>query len=253
MAAPARVPEHILEDRIPRLLKLSDVPEMKQILEEAAQLSVADQHTEAGAFVEKAEEIGSAPSQQPAGESFAARMAIDLGSGLTQVLIRTMQALERHISMENERLGAVFGHRLDKLQSSVESLQPLHQRIDQLVQNGAMVQGKFDELAASHARLDTDLVALRIDMDQLSASMSGRINEACGRIDAQGREISAIQANAWELASKMALAAERLERHASAIRSLHDSHRERTQVFGQMSELLHRLDQGCVSTEGSTL
>jgi hypothetical protein len=208
MAAPARVSEQKLEDRIHRLLKLSSVPEMKQILEEAAELSIAGQHIEAGALVEKAEAISSFPAPQTTAESFIAVIAADLANGLTQVLVRAMQGLERHISIS---------------------------------------------LGESHARLNTDVAALRVQMDELSASLSCRIEEACSRVEAQGREISAIQANASEVASKMAAAAERLERHAAAIRSLHDSHRERTQVFGQMSELLHRMNQGPLSTEGSAL
>jgi predicted nucleic acid-binding Zn-ribbon protein len=105
----------------------------------------------------------------------------------------------------------------------------------------------------AHARLDNDVAALRLQMDQLSVSMSSRVEEVCRRVEAQEREISTIQANASELASKMAVAAERLEKHATAIRSLHDSHRERTEVFGQMGELLHRLNHRPAATEGSAL
>jgi chromosome segregation ATPase len=187
-------------------------------------------------------------------------MATDLANGLTQVLVRAMQDLERHVSTESERLGSTFGQRLDRLQSSMEALQPLHHRIEQLFQTGAAVQKKVDELAAAtaswgeaHARLDSDVAALRLQMDQLSASMSSRVEEVCRRVEAQEREISTIQANASELASKMAVAAERLEKHATAIRSLHDSHRERTEVFGQMGELLHRLNHRPAATEGSAL
>jgi uncharacterized protein YicC (UPF0701 family) len=262
MAAPARVPEQM--EKIHRLLRLSGVPEMKQVLEEAAQLSSSGPHAEAGELVLKAETISSLPSQQMtaavAEPSIAARIAVDLANGMSHVLVRALLDLERHISTESERLSSTFAQRLDKLQSSVESLQPLHDRIDGLVQSGAAVQEKFDRLAATtaslgeaHARLDTDVAALRLQMEQLSASMSLRIEETCRRVEAHEREISAIQADASGLVAKMAMAAERLERHAAAIRTLHNSHRERTELFGQVGELLHRLNEASASSEANTL
>jgi chromosome segregation ATPase len=250
MAAPAGVSEQKPDDRIYRLLKLSNVPEMRQILDEAAQVSSAGSHIDAGA----------PETATPAERSFAGRMAADLANGLTNVLVRAMQDLERHISTESDRLSSTFGQQLDRLQSSVESLRPLHQRLDHVAQAGAAVQEQFDELAATtaslreaHERLDSDVAALRLQMDQLSTSTCSRVEEVCRRIAGQERELSTIQAEASGLASKIGSAAERLERHANAIRTIHDSHRQRTLALGQISELLHRLKDGPVSAEASAL
>lgn len=270
MAAPARLSEQKLEDRIFRLLKLSSLPQMRRVLEEAAQLSSAGQDTEAGALVEKAEAMYSLPSHQAKGpeevqvipakervagtvaaaeQSFAARIAADLANGLTSVLLRAIEDLDRHMSSESDRLSSAFGQRLDKIQSSVESLQPLHAQLDHLVQNGAAVQEKFDELAATtaslreaQARLDNDVTGLRLEMALSSASTANRVEDVCARMLAQDHEISTIQENTSGLASKLASAAERLERQANAIRTIHESHRERTLVLGQVSQLLHCLE-----------
>jgi len=268
MAALPSVSEQKLEDGIHRLLKLSSVPEMRQILEQTTELSSADQHAEQE-LVEESKTIDPIPSQLMTGprqvtavaeQSFASRMAVDLANGLTNVLVRAIQDLDRHISLESERLNSTFGQRLDKLQSSVESLQPLHHRIEDLVQAGAAAQERFDILAATtallgaaHQRLDTDIAGLKAQIDEVSASMDARIDEVCRRVELRGRELSSVQADASEVASKMAIAAERLERHATALRALHDSHRERTQVFGQMGELLHRLNHESFSTEAAAL
>jgi len=276
MAAPAGVSDQKLEDRIYDLHRRSVDPAMRQILEEATQLCGAGHHMEAAALVEKVEAISSLISNQEAGPGqhapgsgtenpsdapaaampLAARIAADIASGLTNVLVRAIEGLERHITDESGRLKSTFGERLDKLQSSVEGLQLLHDRLDHLVQAGAAVQEKFDQLAATtislreaHARLDTDVAALRSQMDELSVSTSSRVDEACRRIEGQEREICTMNSGISELASKVTAAAERLERHAHAIRTIHDSHQERAAVLGQVGELLDRLRSAQVSPE----
>jgi len=44
-----------------------------------------------------------------------------------------------------------------------------------------------------------------------------------------------------------------LERHANAIRTIHDSHQERTAVLGQVGELLERLRSAPVPQEPASL
>jgi chromosome segregation ATPase len=268
MAAPAGVSDQKLEDRIYRLHKLSVDPGIRPILEEATQLCSVGKHMEAAALVEKVEAMSSLASHQEARaadpatveRTLAARLAADIANGLTNVLVRAIQDLERHITVENGRLNAAFGQRLDKLQSSVEGLQLLHDRLDHLVQAEAAVQERFEQLAATtaslrdaHARLDTDMAALKLQMDQLSTSTSSRVHEACRRIEGQEREISAINSGISELATRVAAAAERLERHANAIRTIHDSRQERAAVLGQVGELLDRLKSVPVSPEAIAL
>ena len=280
MAAGAALPDQKLEDRIHQLHKLPVDLGLRPILEEAMQLCGVGRHLEAAALVEKAEAMSSLVSHQGAGpkevppgpkredprqtraadQPLAARLAADIANGLTNVLVRAIQDLERHLTGENSRLSSLFGDRLDKLQRSVESLQPLHERLDHLVQAGIAAQERFEQLTATtaslreaYAHLDSDIGVLKRQVDQVSASTSSRVDEACRRIEGQEREISAINSGMSELASKIAAAAERLARHAHAIRTIHDSHQERTEVLGQVSQLLDRLRNAPVSTEAITL
>jgi methyl-accepting chemotaxis protein len=257
MAALAGVYDHSLEERIYRLQKLSADPGVRQVLEEAMRLCGDGHHMEASALIEKAEAMSFLasdlkavpPPDKAAGpQSLGARLAGDIANGMTSILVRAIEDLERHITAENGRLNASVVERLDKLQTSVEGLQPLHDRIDQLVSAGSAAQEKVEELAATtaslreaHERLYSDVAVLRLMMDQLSASTSNRVDEVCRRIDGQEHEISTINSGFSDLASRVAAAAERLERHAGAIRTMHDSHQERTVVLGQVGELLDRL------------
>ena len=72
-------------------------------------------------------------------------------------------------------------------------------------------------------------------MEQLSATTSNHVDEACRRMEGQDREICTINTGISELASKVAAAAERLQRHANAIRTIHDSHREQTAVWDRLT------------------
>jgi hypothetical protein len=269
MAALAGVSDQSLEERIYQLQKLSSDPRMLQVLEEAMRLCGDGHHMEAAALIEKAEAMNlmaagprvvPSPERSEAERSLGARLAGDIASGLTSVLVRAIEDLERHITAENGRLNATFVDRLDRLQNSVESLQPLHARLDQLVSAGVTAQEKVEELAAAtatlreaHARLDTDVAALKLMMDQLSTSTCNRVDEACRRIEGQEHEISTINSGFSDIASRVAAAADRLERHANAFRSIHDSHQERTAVLGQVGELLDRLRSEPVPPEPASL
>jgi DNA repair exonuclease SbcCD ATPase subunit len=267
MAAPAAIPDHKLEDRISHLHKRSRHPGLVQILEEATQLWGVGRHLEAVALVEKAEAMTAVVSHQDTGskaaafgpnsestpatssveQPFAARLAADVATGLNNVLIRAIQDLEQHITGESSRLSSTFGERLDRLQSSVESLQPLHARLDQLVQAGIAAQEKYEQLAATakslredHTRIDAEVGALKLQLHELSASSSSRFEEVCRRIEGQDREIATVQSSIAAFTPKVAAAAEKLERHANAIRSIHRAHHERAEVLGQVGELLDR-------------
>jgi uncharacterized phage infection (PIP) family protein YhgE len=265
MAAAAVVSNQSLEDRIHLLHRQSADLGLRAILEEAMQLSSDGRGMEAAALVEKAEAMSSLASHQQTGpkevppaaaQPLAARLASEIANGLINVLVRAFQDLEHHITNENGRLSSTFGERLDKLQNSVASLQPLNERLDDLVQAGTAAQERFEQLTAtaaslqeSHARLDREMGALKAQMDQVSASTSNRVDETCRRMDTQEREISTMNSGISELVSKVAAAADRLERHASAIRTIHDSHQDRAAVLGQVGELLDRLKSAPVPVD----
>jgi FtsZ-binding cell division protein ZapB len=276
MAASAIVSDQNVQEKIYGLQKLNLDTRLRQILDEATQLCSEGRHMEASALVEKAEamnslssgngpglrEVRADPKQESAPEasvieqSVSVRLAKDITNGLTDVLVRAIQDLERHITGENSRLSSTFDQRLVKLQSSVENLQPLSERLDHLVQDGIAVQTKCEQLAATaaslreaDARLDTEVGALRLQVHELSTSTSNRIDEVCRRIEGQEREISTANAGLSGLTSKVATAAERLERHANAIRGLHRGQQERVEALEKVAEVLKTIRSAPTTAE----
>jgi hypothetical protein len=181
-------------------------------------------------------------------ETVAAKIAGDIAKGLANVLVGALQHLERHVTGEGRRLTSALSQRLDRLQASVESLQPLSGRIEDLVQAGAAVQEKYEQLAATTASLQkadaqraADIGALRAQVQELSSSSVARVDQICRRMEGQARDIASANSTFSELTSKFAAAAQRLERHADAIRSLHNEHTQRSAALDQIADALARL------------
>jgi len=265
MAASIIQPDHTLEDRIYILQKSKLTPDARGILEEAARLLGDGRQTEALALVDKAEAVSSSasnyetghigastPSGEPGapnvGKPLAAQLATDIADGLSKVLVGAIENLERHIAGETRGLTSALSERLDKIQSTVECLQPLTQQLDSLVQAGTAVEAKYEQLVAitaslqeAHFRRDAEIGDLRQQVQDLSASASDRINEICHRLEEQERQISTANSTTSELAVRIAAAAERLERHAGAVRALHQDRQQRSAALDQVAELLGRL------------
>jgi chromosome segregation ATPase len=144
-------------------------------------------------------------------------------------------------------LASAIDQRLDKLQATVESMQPVKERLDKLAEAGTAVQEKYEQLAATTASLQgadarhsEEIGALRLQVQELSAAMS-QIDDVCRRIEGQEREISTVNSTISELASRMAAAAARLERHAGAIRALYQGSQQRASALDQVVDALSRI------------
>jgi len=259
--------DHSLEERIYQMQKLDLGPGVREILEEASQLCAEGRHIEASALAEKAESMISAappsephlpvassqregeskPEAAPSEEPLAVRVLTNVANGLANVLVGAVQDLERHMTGETRRLASALDERLDRLQATMESLQPLHERLDNLAKAGISVQEKYEELAAATASLqDADarhreeIGELRLQLQELSSATT-HIDEVCLRIEGQERQISTVNSIIAELSSRMAAAAERLERHTGAIRALHQGGQQRTFAVDQVVEVLSRM------------
>jgi hypothetical protein len=256
--------EHTLEERIYDLQRHDFGAGVRQILEEAAQLLGEGRHIEASTLVEKAEAVSSSVSAGQSGEvgapgasgdtnaakmkNLAAKLVADIGTGLAKVLVGAIEDLEQHITGETKAWTLAFSERLDKIQATIECLQPIAERLDILVQAGAAVEAKYEQLAAITASLqaadsrhDAEIGALRNQFESLSAFSRDRIHEICQRIEEQERLISTANSTTCELTARVAAAAERLERQASAIRSLHQAHQQRAAALDQVAEVLGRM------------
>lgn len=258
-------PDHTLEERIYVLQKRGLSAGARQILEEAVQLLADGRHIEAAALVDKAEAMSPpalpgppAHSGSPAGsvegaaanvpQALAAKLVTDISSGLAKVLVNAIQDLERHLTGETRKLTSALNERLDKIQATVECLQPISQRLEGLVQAGQAAEAKYEELAAAAAilqeagsRHEAEIGVLRSQIQDLSASTTDRVNGICRRLEEQERQISSANSITSELAARIAATAERLEHHAGAIRGLHREHQHRAAALDQVAETLDRM------------
>jgi hypothetical protein len=267
MSAVSMASDHSLEERIYQMQKLDLDPGVREILEEASQLCAEGRHIEASALAEKAEAMLSAvspsephlplasshqegeskPDAAPSEEPLAVRILTNVANGLANVLVGAVQDLERHMTGETKRLASALDHRLDKLQATMESLQPLHERLDNLAESGIAVQEKCEQLAAAtvslqdaDARHSEEIGILRLQVQELSSATT-HIDEVCRRIEGHENQISTVNFTISELTSRMAVAAERLERHTGAIRALHQVGQQRTLAMDQVVEALARM------------
>jgi len=246
MAASIIQPDRTLEERLYGLRKRNLDGALRRILEEATQLWGDGRHIEAAALIDKSEAMSStsplpgprvaeAPAVAPAPEiAFGERLAADISAGLSKVFTGAIQELQRHILAETTNLTSTLGERLDKIQTSVDSLSPLDERLDGLAKTTASLQ-------EADARRGAELNNLRVQVLDLSAMASSRIDEVCRRMDEQERQISTANATTSDLASRMSDAATRLERHAAAIRVLHQEHHQRDAALDQVAEVLARV------------
>jgi chromosome segregation ATPase len=256
-------PDHSLEERVYDLQKRDSSVLVRQILEEATHLLGEGRHVEASALVDKAEAMSSASVRESdrtdtaAGcvdpnaakmKKLAAKLVADIGNGLAKVLVGAIEDLEQHITGETRSLTSAFSHRFDKIEAAIECLQPIAERLELVVQSGAVADAKYAQLAAATASLqeadsrhDAEIGALRNQFEGLAAFSRDRTNEICQRIEEQERLIATANSATSELTARIAASAERLERQASAIRALHQAHEERATALGQVAEVLGRM------------
>ena len=264
-AASISQPDRPLDERIWNLRKRDLSAAVRQIVEEAAQLLGDGRVVEASALIDQAEATSSLASTSEAGyaetlancdeaagsdveQALAARLVTDIANGLAKVLVEAIQGLERHFTGETRRLTSALSCRLDRIQANIECLQPLTERLESLVQSGAAVEARYEQLAATTAclqeadsRHDAEIHTLQLQLQELSVSSRDRMNEICHRIEEQERLISSANSTTSDLTARIEAVAERLERHADAIRSLHQEHQQGAAALNQVAEVLGRM------------
>jgi chromosome segregation ATPase len=165
--------------------------------------------------------------------------------GLAKGLVVAMKELENHIASETRKVSESVGRRLDVLQASVQDLSGAvsEQRVMNLT-----VQEKCKDLEKataslqdSGARQAADLTALRTDTEQLSASVSERINGLSRDLGVQQEDIAALKSNFAGLGSRLDSLTERLDKQAEALRSMCATYAQRETELEQLVDGLARL------------
>ncbi len=184
-------------------------------------------------------------------EEAVARLVGNLASGMAQTLVAAIQDLDQHIAGENRRLSSSFRQQLSTLQSTVENLLPLKDRIEELTlavseqRSGWLsVQEKQERLSAATAALqeadasrEKEIEAARAEARKSTTSLSKRLDALSTRVDDQHDELAGLK----EVLPRMTTLGERLDRQGDAIRSLYEIHARREAWLEQVADAFSKL------------
>jgi ABC-type transporter Mla subunit MlaD len=268
-----------LEEQIFQLQRADLDPPVRQIVDEAAQLLAQGHHLEAGALIEKAEAMrdvtpGAQPPAQPLSPAGAdqrpdaraeaiTRLASDLTSGIAggiaegiaRVIGGAIHTLEENILGETRAFNSSVDQKFATLQAAVETLLPVRAQIDQLTDAvsqqraaGFAVEQKCEQLAAATASLqeadtwhEAGLAAVRSQMQDFSASVTGRVDSISAKLESQGEDLSSLKSTVADLSPSVVDLVQRLDRQAGAIRSLYDAQTQREATLEQLITALTQL------------
>jgi len=279
-----------LEDAIFQLQKLNSEDGVKPLVEEAANLFAAGRHSEAGALMEKAEALvaarpgkpaigGSSPSplrperpkteERPkaedrpkADEQAMASVAARLADGLSKILTSAFEELERHVVGESRKISTELEQQLDRLHTTVNSLQQLQAKFEHLseavseVRAAGAAMGKQQEhlltsvatLQEASGRHDKDIgavrgeaTALRTEAKDYATVVAHQMDALSARLGLHQEELTGLKSTLAEISRKMAGFVERMDRQGEVIRAITDSQARRAAALDEMLGVLTRL------------
>src|SRR5579863_9753454 len=168
-----------LEESIFELQRLNTENGVKKLAEEAAQLFASGRQIEASAVMEKAEAMLAVRSGKPApgtpssqitrpkpeertkvDEQAMANMAARLADGLSTILTGAFEELERHILGESRKISTSFEQQVDRLQATVNSLEQLQTKFQDLSDAVSDVRSSASALSQKQDRFSTSMAAL---------------------------------------------------------------------------------------------
>jgi len=253
-----------LEEVLFGLQRMNLSPNVRQVVEEAAELLANGRNMEAGALIEKAEAMAiekaksgprsdaHPPAPTANSEQVLAGMVGKVANGIAEILIGAFRELETHILDESRKLNSSFQTQLESLGGAVTSLTSLKERFD-LLNNvvseqkavDAAVQQQCDQISVavaslkeSDGRREAELGSLRRETRDLSAVVSAHMESVAGRIGLQEQELSNLKAIVLEISPKMTAYVERLDAQGDIIQSLQEQQSRRTAALDQILGVL---------------
>jgi uncharacterized protein YukE len=283
-----------LEEAIFQLQKLNTENGVKSLVEEAAQLFASGRHIEAGALMEKAEAMIAAKSGKPVPANPApplaashaerakfddqamAQMAGRLADGLSKILTGAFEELERHVVGESRKISFSFGQQLDRLQATVDSLQQLPVRFEQVNDAVSQQRSAAEAIAQKYEQLSTgvttlegtssrhekeigslcvettalraeagalrgETTALRTETKDLASSVTQQMEGLSGKIGSHQEELTGLKSTVSEISRKVAGFIERVDRQGEVIRSITDTQVRRAAALDELLGVLTRL------------
>jgi chromosome segregation ATPase len=271
-----------LEEAIFELQKLNTENGVKRLADEAAQLFAAGRQIEASAVMEKAQAMLAVKSGQSAlgqnaashagrpkseertkaDEQTMANMAARLADSLSTILTGAFEELERHILGEGRKISSSFERQLDRLQTSVNSLEQLQAKFNDLsdavtevrasASASSQKQDQFSTgmatLEATSARHDQEIgalrgetTALRTDAKDYATVVAHQMDALSDRIGLHQEDLTGLKSTLSEISRKVAGFGERVDRQSDVIRAITDSQAKRAVVFDELLGVLTRL------------
>jgi septal ring factor EnvC (AmiA/AmiB activator) len=180
------------------------------------------------------------------GEDFALAPLVDkIANGIARGLVEAIRELDHHIANETRKLGDTIERRLDTIQSSLLELtgfvadqrsinSAVEDQLQQLTAAGA-------ELRESDTRQAADLAALQNETRTVSQSLSERTDSLCRELGIQEEDMAAVKATLSNFCTRADALAERLDRQADAVRSMHTAYSQRETELEQIVDGLARM------------
>lgn len=151
--------------------------------------------------------------------------------GLARGLVVAMKELENHIASETRKVSDSVGRRLDALQASFQDLSGV---VSEQRTQTVTVQEKCKALEEATAALDAKT-------DQLSASVTQRIDGLGKDLSVQQEDIVEIKSNFAAFCARLDSLTERLDKQAEALRSMYATYAQRETELEQLVDGLARL------------
>ncbi len=185
----------------------------------------------------------------------AARVIGKLATGLAGILVEAFRDLLARKADENRALSCSIEQQEDRLAAAAEGLIELSGRIERLAEGvsgqksvGLATQQKCEHLTAgleslweANKRHESAAADLRKEMQELSGSVTDRLDALLHRLGLQHEEISALKCTASEVSPRVAAIVERLDRQAEAIRSIWEAQVQREAALDDLVAALTRL------------
>ena len=252
--------DQILQESIIDLQKQNLCAETRHVVDEAAQLLADGREIEARALVEKAQAIcvadvhsktngvtkaGAPPAEERPEPTVIAHISDRLAQGITKTLNEAIADLAVHFGARMNGVVKSVEDRLTEIASQLTATSDLHERVEHIEQEETAranaVQQRLDRLSLSITSLqETDHVR-RVEVEQLSRSVSGELETISTRVRGQEERIEALSRLVQDLSPAVASVVEQIDRHDDLIRSMHQRQAHRVAALNEALDAIAKL------------
>lgn len=271
-----------LEEAIFDLQRRNTEDGVKRLADEAARLFAEGRQIEAGAVMEKAEAIMAVHAGKPVAthgsssqimrpnleertkvdEQAMANVAAKLADGLSKILTGAFEELERHIVGESRKISTSFDQQLDRLQTTVSSLEQLQAKFEHLSDAVSEVRSsaaastqRLDQVSNRMAALEETSVryekeigavrgettALRTEAKDYATVVAHQMDALSARLGLHQEDLTGLKSTVAEISRKVAGYGERVDRQGEVLRALTDSQAKRAVALDELLGVLTRL------------